>query len=108
MKIGILKKLRSYLFLKILLVFALALLAIIVLILTTNRLFFQRKMFSTIQRNAVSYVQYIINELGTPPDINKAQQLAEGEKIQIRFQGPTLKWASYKDMIDFPGLKLNG
>jgi signal transduction histidine kinase len=106
MKIGILKKLRSYLFLKILLVFALALLAIIALILITNRFFFQRKMFATIQRNAVSHAQFIINELGIPPDINKAQRLAQGERIQIRFQGPTLKWASHEDMIDFIGLKL--
>jgi signal transduction histidine kinase len=106
MKIGILEKLRSYLFLKILVVFAFALLAIFVLILTTNRLFFQQKAFSTIQRNAVNHVQHIINELGIPPDIKKAQRLAEGEKIQIRFQGSTLKWSSHEDMIDFPGLQL--
>jgi signal transduction histidine kinase len=106
MKIGILQKLRSYLFLKILLVFTLALLAIIVLILTTNRFFFRNKIFSTIQRNAVNHVQYIVNDLGIPPDIHKAQRLAEAEKIQIRFQGPALKWASHEDMIDFPGLQL--
>jgi signal transduction histidine kinase len=63
-------------------------------------------MFATIQRNAVSHAQFIINELGIPPDINKAQRLAEGERIQIRFQGPTLKWTSHEDMIDFAGLKL--
>jgi signal transduction histidine kinase len=106
MKIGILHKLRSYLFLKILLVFTLALLAIIVLILTTNRFFFRHKIFSAIRRNAVNHVQYIINELGIPPDIHKAQRLAEAERIQIRFQGPTLKWSSHEDMIDFPGLQL--
>lgn len=106
MKIGILEKLRSYLFLKILLVFTLALLTITFLILTTNRLFFRGKMLPVLQRNAVSHARYIIAELGTPPDLLKAREIAKREDIRIRFESPTLKWSSHESMIDFPGLKL--
>lgn len=106
MKTGILQKIRSYLFLKILLVFTLTLLAIFVLIMTANRFFLHNKTFSAIQRNAVSHVKYIITELGIPPDIDKAKRLAQGAGIQIRFQGPSLRWSSHEGMIDFPELDL--
>lgn len=106
MKITILEKLRSYLFLKIVLVHGLALLVIILLILTSKRLFFIQQMFPAIQRNAVNYAQYIINELGTPPDVLKAQQLVRREKIQIRWIGSASRWANPGDMIDFKDLEL--
>ncbi len=106
MKLSILEKLRSYLFLKIVLVLGFALFAIIALILTSHRLFFFNRMFPALQRNAVNYAQYIIEEVGTPPDILKAQQVVQREKIQIRWAGPASRWANPKTMIDFPGLKL--
>jgi signal transduction histidine kinase len=106
MKIAILEKFRSYLFLKIVLVLTLALLTTIAFILISQRFIFFHRISTPIQRNAVNHALYIINELGTPPDISKARQIVQREKIQIRFTGPTGQWVSHKHMIDFPGLQL--
>ena len=106
MRIGILKKIRSYLFLKIWLVFAVTFTIIVALIILAQRLFFLPKMFPAIQRNAVHHALYIIDDLGIPPDIQKAQQLAEKQKILIRFKSPSTEWTNHKDMIDFTALHL--
>lgn len=106
MKIKLLNKLRSYLFLKISLVFTLGFFSIVTFVLLLHRSFFLHPVLPEIHKNAVNYALYIINELGTPPDIEKARQLTEKLQMQIRFESPTFNWASHEDMIGFSDVDL--
>lgn len=98
---GFLKKLRGFLFLKILLVFGLALIAAVAFVIYMHRIFFLGPIFPEIQRNAVNYALYIIDEIDHPPDLEKARELGRKLQIKVRYQSPTLSWATHEDMIDF-------
>ena len=104
--INILQKLRGFLFLKILLLFTLAIFSIITFILAAQRFLFFFPMRHALHRNTVNFAGYIVKELGTPPDTIRARELAGKLKIKIRIKSPGLNWTSHKDMIDFPEAKL--
>jgi len=105
-RVGLLQRLRLHLFLKILFVFVLTLATIIASSMITHRLFFKSRRFPVWQRNTISHAHYIIKEIGTPPDLEKAQKLARKLKIQIRYQDEQVNWASDQEVVDFPRLKL--
>jgi signal transduction histidine kinase len=106
MKIPGLKNLRSRLFLKILLVFSLALFITIIGLGIAQRYFFHPKRFPIMQKHMVSHAQYIINDLGTPPDTNKARELVKNLWFNIQFETPTQQWSSNKIPIDIQKLNL--
>lgn len=95
------KKLRGYLFLKILLVFGFALVSAVVFVIYMHRAFFLGPIFPKIQRNAVNYALFIIDEIGFPPDHEKARELGQKLQIKVRYQSPSLNWATHKNMVDF-------
>jgi signal transduction histidine kinase len=106
MKINILSRLRSHLFLKILLLFSLAIVITFIIPPISHRFFFQSKRFPAMLRHAVSHAKLIIEDLGFPPDTKKAQKYSREIGIQIRFKNPDQYWSSHPDMVDFPDFKL--
>jgi signal transduction histidine kinase len=106
MKFNPLKKLRGSLFLKILILFTLAIIIAIILPRITFLFFFHPQRFPVMQKHAVNHARYIKDDLGNPPDIEKARQLSSEAGIQIRIQTPDINWASHQGMIDFPNLIL--
>ena len=102
MKIAIIDKLRSYLFIKIPLILILALFITVSLIMTSHKIIFTHEIIPSLQRNAVNYTQYIFEKIGTPPDVTTAKHIAESEGIEIRWEGPGSRWASSPYM---PGVK---
>lgn len=106
MKIPFFDKLRSYLFLKILLILGTALFFTIILVMVSHQLLIVHMVFPVQQRNSVNYAQYIIKSLGTPPDIEKAREIVKNEKIQIRWSGPGSEWSSSKNLIEFQNLDI--
>lgn len=44
--------------------------------------------------NLSQYIQYLVSDIGTPPDINKAQALASRLPFELRIDGPDLNWSS--------------
>ena len=67
MLIGALKKLKSHLFIKIFLVFLLALFITIVSLVVAHGFFFHPTRFSVTIRNVVNHAGYLIKDLGVPP-----------------------------------------
>jgi len=53
----------------------------------------------TILPNVDRYIQYLINDIGMPPDLRVAQQLASSLPFEIRIEGRGIDWSSS------PGLK---
>lgn len=99
-------KIHNSLFLKILILFTLSIVIAIIIPRYTYRFFFHPKRFPSLQKHAINHAMYIKDDLGTPPDIEKARQLSRKSGIQIRIQTPGQQWASHDDMVDFSDLNL--
>ena len=61
-----------------------------------------QRIFSTGWRDAArplvaDYMDRLVLEIGTPPDVAKAQALAERLPIAIRIEGPRVNWQSHPD-----------
>jgi signal transduction histidine kinase len=106
MRINLVQKLRNSLFLKVSLLFSLALLMTIAVLMTAHRFLLMPRRFPAMQKSAVHYARYIMNEIGNPPDIKKARQIADNLNMQIRIENSAQKWASHEDMIGFLNLNL--
>ncbi|MDP3825441.1 MAG: HAMP domain-containing sensor histidine kinase, partial [Polaromonas sp.] len=61
-----------------------------------------QRIFSTGWRDAAKplvadYMDRLVQEIGTPPDVARAQALAERLPIAIRIEGPQVNWQSHPD-----------
>ena len=54
-----------------------------------------------LHKNIMQYASYIISDLGTPPNLKRARQVAEKASLQIYFEGPTRSWATADEIYDF-------
>ena len=54
-----------------------------------------------LHKNIVQYANYIISDLGTPPSLKRARQVAEKASLQIYFEGPNQSWATAAEINDF-------
>lgn len=100
------KKIRGSLFLKILILFTLAIVIALLLPRITFHFLFHHKRFPVMQTHAVNHAKYIKEDLGNPPDMEKARKLSKEVGIQIRIQTPDMNWASHQGMVDFSELEL--
>jgi len=48
--------------------------------------------------NLAQYIQYLVSDIGAPPDINKALSLTEKLPFEMRIEGPRVNWASVDDL----------
>ena len=54
-----------------------------------------------LHKNILQYASYIIRDLGTPPSLKRARQVAEQASLQIYFEGPSQSWATADEIYDF-------
>ena len=54
-----------------------------------------------LHKNVVQYANYIINDLGTPPSLKRARQVAGQASLQIYFEGTDQSWATADEIYDF-------
>ncbi|MEE4262114.1 MAG: HAMP domain-containing sensor histidine kinase [Desulfobacteraceae bacterium] len=57
--------------------------------------------FGPLYKNVLQYTDYIISDLGTPPSLEKARQIAEQASLRIYFEGPNQSWATAGEISDF-------
>lgn len=106
MKIPIIERVRRRLFVKILLVVALALTFVIALIRPVQHFFFEREVAPIILQNLVHHSQYIKKDLGTPPNYEKAKQLGDQLSIKISYSSPDGNWTTHTDMTGLDDIKM--
>jgi signal transduction histidine kinase len=53
-----------------------------------------------LQKTVSHYLQYIIDDLGTPPRLERAEQIADQTSLQIYFKGNTLSWSTADNDFD--------
>lgn len=69
-----------------------------------------------IKRNMAQYAGYLMREIGRPPDLVKAQELADGLNFHLRISSPEFEWSSrpgfepripreFRGVPGFPGVR---
>jgi len=56
----------------------------------------RRDMKEPYQQNAISYVYYLIRDIGTPPSLARAQKIAKESFLRISYESPELSWTTSK------------
>ena len=46
------------------------------------------------QENVAQYLNYLVQDLGTPPDLEKAQKIARQYSLKIRYESPATIWST--------------
>lgn len=65
---------------------------------------------SPFQKNVIRYTNYLIQEIGTPPDTLKAREIAQELSIDIRFENSDFQWATNPNFLlskNFDRMSLN-
>lgn len=92
------RKFRQSFFIKITILFVLALIFMITFEAGLRDVMLHRRHFSKIQRNVVNYCNYILEDIGTPPDTLLARQLAEEYGISLSITTPEWQWTNNPDI----------
>ena len=106
MRLELLGRIRSALFLKILLVFVAALTAMGAYFVVTFWLFDWERERESVQATAANYARFVLEELGDPPDTAQARTLSERLGVGMRIAGPGVDWASAATLADFADVDL--
>lgn len=106
MKINILQKIQQSLFTKIILIFLVS-----YIFFSVSQMGFHRFMFKNVQlvqmpRNAANFANYIIEDIGSPPDTTIARKMAKTMKLGIRIEGENVNWVSDYGIPDFADIKI--
>ena len=49
---------------------------------------------SSIQQNVIQYINYLIADIGNPPSVERAREIARQTLLKIHFQSPQSKWST--------------
>ncbi|MCP4625337.1 MAG: HAMP domain-containing histidine kinase [bacterium] len=50
-----------------------------------------------LHKNVLQYLNYIIEDIGSPPDLDRARQIGEQASLQIYFESPNHSWSIFED-----------
>ena len=106
MRLELLGRIRSALFLKILLVFVGALTAMGTYFVITFWLFDWERERASVQTTAANYAGLILQELAHPPDTTQARALSDRMGVGMRIEGPGVDWASTETFAHFADVEL--
>jgi len=53
-----------------------------------------------LHQNILQYLNYIIDDLGNPPGLDRAKQIARQASLQIYYDGPDLNWSTTGNISD--------
>jgi len=97
---NLIRKTQSSIFIKLL--FVIIITGVIVIFLISGFIrYHSSQLYLPFIKNVVHYTNYIIQEIGTPPDIHKALEIAQDLSLHIRFESPNLQWTTYDKLISF-------
>lgn len=101
MRLELWGRIKSALFLKILLVFVGALTVIGTYFVVTFWLFDWERERASVQTTAANYAGLVLDELPHPPDTTAARALTERLGIGMRIEGPGVRWVSAEGFPEF-------
>ena len=83
---------------RLLFYFMLSMLAIAIVIATSFTHRIKPHFRDEILPNVEQYIEYLIRDIGIPPDLIVAQQLADDLPFELRIEGPMINWSSSSDL----------
>ncbi|NOR71963.1 MAG: HAMP domain-containing protein [Methylomarinum sp.] len=87
---------------KLVLLFLLTGIAIIIVFGISAGSGFKKHFQDSLNPHLYQYFNYINSEIGSPPDLKKAQQLSESLNIKILLKGTHINWSSDDSLSGFP------
>ena len=57
------------------------------------------------QKNIIHHLHYIVQEIGNPPDLDRAKNITHQLTFEIRYEGPNLSWSTSESLFPPPQLK---
>jgi signal transduction histidine kinase len=54
----------------------------------------RNQFFGPFHKNVVQYLDYLIADMGTPPSLDRARQLARESFLEVRYESPDLRWTT--------------
>ena len=97
---NLIRKIQSSIFIKLLFVIIITGVIVSFLIGGFTR-YYSKQLRLPFIKNVVHHTNYIIQEIGTPPDIHKALEIAQDLSLHIRFESPNLQWTTDDKLISF-------
>ncbi len=91
---------------RLLFYFLLSMLAIALILAASFAYRFQPHFRSDILPNVERYIEYIIADIGSPPDLEIAANLAASLPFEIRVEGPAVNWSSTPRLGPVSGYRL--
>jgi len=90
----VLQRLRYSLTARVMLLFATTAIAIVVIMSVTISLALRHQFDRNMRPHIAQYLIYLQNEIGVPPDIERARDLANRLPVNIYITGPAVNWSS--------------
>jgi signal transduction histidine kinase len=100
-------RVRSALFLKVLLVFVSAFTIVATYFAVTFWLVEFRRERPSLQTTAVNYASLVIDDIQDPRDTTRAREVAERLSVGMRIEGPGVDWTSSEEFPDFDDVDLD-
>jgi signal transduction histidine kinase len=94
-------------FMKLLLVLLVTGISINLLVTGLIRHVLRKTELSTIDKRVIHHLNYIIEDLGHPPDLDRAKKISEQSAIEIRYESPNLNWSTSSSLSLPPQLELH-
>jgi signal transduction histidine kinase len=60
----------------------------------------------TIHKRIVQYLNYVVKDVGNPPDLDRLKKVSEESSIRVRYESPNLNWTTSESFSLPPDLKL--
>ncbi|MCK4235326.1 HAMP domain-containing histidine kinase [candidate division WOR-3 bacterium] len=97
---NLIRKLHSSVFTKLLFVIIITGIIVVIIFGGFTKYYFSQ-LHPLFKKNVVHYVNYIIRDVGMPPDTLKALKISQDFSIHIRFEGPNFQWTTDEKCISF-------
>lgn len=88
------KFLRSSLYLKLFTIYSITFLLIMFALAVAVKKSRPVSIENSIRNNVHNYAQYISRDIGTPPDLNKAERIQKETRLDIAILGPGIEWSN--------------
>lgn len=95
---NIVKKIRSSIFIKLVMIIIAANIIAIITVVELFEIYIDKQLIS-FNHNVTRYADYLVNEIGTPPDTLKARKISNELSVKIFYEDKTFKWSSHTDIL---------
>ena len=57
------------------------------------------------QKNILSHLNYIVRDIGNPPDLDRAKKISQRLNLEVRYESPGLNWSTSESLSLPPQMK---